>query len=78
MFNKLFKYIKPINKPSDKLAFILDKKDIYSYVLFVYPKSNNISIVITFENNHKSHTVRYEGLSLDEIINKIEHDNLKE
>ena len=73
----MFKLIKFYKNPmkSDKLAFILDKKDIKSVALYVYPK--HVSAVITFTNKHNM-TVMYEGSTLDEIMDKIESDTLKE
>jgi hypothetical protein len=79
MFNKLFKHIKPSSqKSTDRLSFILDKKDINSFALFANPKLNNVSVVIRFEKKNTDVTVRYEGETLDEIMDKIECDTLKE
>lgn len=80
MFNKLIKfYKKPINqKSSDRLAFILHKKDINSFALYAHPKLNSVSVVIMFKTQHNDMTVRYEGTTLDEIMDKIEYDTLKE
>ena len=79
MFNKLIKFYKnPIEKSSDKLAFILHKKDINSFALFASPKSKRVSVIITYSNKHNDMTVRYEGSTLDEIMDKIESDTLKE
>lgn len=76
MFNKLIKfYQNPIK--SDRFAFILDKKDIDSFALYAFPKSKHVSAVITFTGKHNM-AVRYEGSTLDEIMDKIESDTLKE
>jgi hypothetical protein len=79
MFNKLFKHIKPSSqKSTDRLSFILDKKDINSFALFAHPKLNNVSVVIMFKKKNNDITVRYEGSTLDEIMDKIEYDTMKE
>ncbi len=80
MFNKLIKFYKnPTNeKLFDRLSFILHKKDINSFSLFAHPKSKHVSVIISFYNKHNDITVRYEGSTLDEIMDKIESDTLKE